>query len=57
MELAPKVCPVCDRSYQDFMDEFETGYKVYSHIHAGEQCVRRADGTTETYKLGASFVG
>lgn len=49
--LAPRICPVCDRSYDDFMDEFETGYKVFSHRVVSEQCVKRSDGTENTYPL------
>jgi hypothetical protein len=40
MELAPKICPVCDLQYDTRWDDVETGRVTYLHPHLLQMCVK-----------------
>ena len=46
-ELAPRLCPVCDLKFDDYIYDDEQG-QIYIHQHMRERCIKKPDGTTET---------
>lgn len=52
--LAPSLCPVCDREFQDrYLDEL-TGQEIWLHYRLREKCVREiinGEERTRTEKM------
>ena len=49
--LAPKICPHCDREYQDQF-EASDGFRTYFHLRTWEKCVIPNGGEGTTIKIG-----
>lgn len=48
LPLSPRVCPVCDREYDELVEDENT--RVYLHLRLLEKCVRKQD-SEERYRL------
>jgi hypothetical protein len=48
--LAPRICPHCDREYDDYRDDFEIGRTSYFHTTEREICIRE-NGVYNTVRM------
>ena|GEM_PF-5265441 len=53
MELAPRLCAVCQRPFDHKEERLEFGETAFFHVDDGEKCIRRSERPQERIPLWA----